>query len=237
MNLFRRTTAACLLIPILVVGTFYLAACSDSTTPDHQNPRIIGSVTGSGGDAVPGASILVSFRPSFEDVLQPEKGQPAPSDLPPPGPIYWIKITNACGDTIRTLCQEGCNDIGGIYWDGLDDAGLRAVEGVYTFILAMPEDYSISDFVLIHYYTDWNTEDCQTHCSSGAEGQFELSDRCLGFGKSITVMDEEGNMVDERPISRLVNLRVVSPAGQIALRDSVWFPTSGNLVVDFVLPN
>ncbi len=52
----------------------------------------------------------------------------------------------------------------------------------------------------------------------------------------ITVTDEEGNIVDERPLSRLVNLRAVTPSGTVARRDSVMFPSSGTLNVDFILP-
>lgn len=231
----QQRVSGYLALALLAISALQLAACSDATSPGPHPALISGSVVGPAGNPIEDAAILVSFRPTFEDILYPEKGMTALTDMPP-AEVFWIRISNACGDTIRTLCDEGCNDFGSIYWDGLDDAGLRAVEGIYWYTVAIPGGFNSQEFVLIHNYTEWNTEDCQAHASANSDGRYSLSDDCLGFGELVTVTDEEGNIVDERPMGRVVNLRAVSPNGSVARRDSVRFPSSGSLTVDFILP-
>ena len=223
-----------LILTLLLTAILSLTACSDSTSPQSLPARITGTVVDPSGDPIEGASILVSFRPTFEDVLVPEKGRMSVADLPATD-VYWIRITDACGDTIATLCDEGCDEMNSYYWNGLNNEGLRAVEGLYWYVLASSDGFTTNKLVLIHNYTEWDTENCQAHDVTGPTGGYSLSDDCLGFGEMITVTDEEGNIEDERPIGRTVNLRAVSPGGSVARRNSVIFPSSGSLRVDFVL--
>jgi len=166
--------------------------------------------------------------------LLPEKQLPL-ADLPPGGNIYWLKITNACGDTVRTICDEGCNDPVSIAWDGLDDTGLRVVEGLYKMVLDHAEGLISQDLVLIHDYHEWDSSQGGHHALTDGNGEFLLPDDCLGFGHMVTTTDEYGNTIDDRPIERLVNLRAVDGAGNVARRDSILFPTGGNLEVNFVI--
>ena len=233
MNNQRRLRESGALL-FLFMTSLALSSCSDSTGPETLPASITGTVVDPAGDPIEGASILVSFRPSFEDILVPEKRMGSVADLPP-ADVYWIRITDACGDTIATVCDEGCDDQGSYYWDGLDDAGLRVVEGLYWYVLASSEGFTTNKLVLIHDYTEWDTENCRAHDFTDTSGRYSLSDECLGFGEMITVTDEEGNIVDERPLGRTVNLRAVSPGGSVVRRNSVTFPGSGSLRVDFVI--
>ncbi len=224
-------------LPAALIAAVLAAGCSDSTSPTPSTALLTGSVTDLAGNPIEGAALLVGFRASFADLLQPEKGQPDVADLPPGQEVLWIKITDACGDTIRTLCEGDCQgEPGVILWNGLDDAGLRVVEGVYYYSLATADTLVGAKMVLIHDYHDWNTTDCRAHAVTDAGGVFRLGGECLGFGTVITCLDEEGNFQDERPVTRMVNLRVICPDGRWVRRDSVLFPEEGTLTEDFVLP-
>ena len=223
----------------LAILALQLIACSDSTSPDSDEATVTGSVLDDSGEPVSGASILVSYRPSFDDLLQPEKGYTFTRDLPPPLNIDWIRVVNACQDTIRTICDQDCSgEISNtVMWDGLDDTGARVVDGLYFLVMSAADTISTHDLVLITEYHNWNTEDCQYHARTGADGSYTLSDECLGFGHDFESVDENGESTGTRTITRMVNLRALSSDGKVARCDSVLFPETGSAVVDFVMPD
>jgi hypothetical protein len=227
-----KTAGAAWLAGALLLGVLALAtACSDSTSP--QRPGVLtGTVRDQDGQPVAGASILISFYPTFEDVMQPQKAR---ADLPPDSDLDWFKVVDACGDTIRTLCDGDCSLAGVIAWDGLDDQGRRALEGLYTYALAVNDTVTTGQVVMIHFYDGWDPAADRAHARTDAEGNYRLDDGCLGFGATITVTDELGDVVDERSLSRVVDVRVLAPGGARARRDSVVFPESGQLRLDFTL--
>ncbi len=222
-----------LTVSVLVGTTLQMTACSDSASPENKTTWITGQVIDSAGEPVVGAQVLVGYRPSFADILYPETSLKLLRDLPPALEYSYIQITNVCGDTIRTLCNGECQDTPA--WDGLDDSGQRVVEGKYIAVVATADTIRTMDLMLIFDYHDWDTSDGNYHAITDGDGHFTLRDHCLGFGETVSQYDEEtGGTVDIR-ITRMVNLKVVGPAGGFARADSVMFPVSGQLVLDFEL--
>jgi hypothetical protein len=228
-------TAAGLLMTGLLAGLLAVGACSDSTSPEGSG-YLTGTVTDAAGQPVPETAVLISFRPTFEDVLQP--GAKAAFDFPPPDTLTSLRITDPCGEVIRTLCEgEGCLEPGMLLWDGLDDDGLRALEGIYNYVLSRPDTTITQNFVMIHFYDTWDPAAGRAHAWTGQQGRFRVDDACLGFGEVLEITDEQGEIIDERPLGRTVNLKFVAPDGRMALRDSVEFPASGPLSVNITLPD
>ena len=227
----RTVRSAGLLTVLLLVALTIFTACSDSTKPEPP-PTLLGTVTDQAGQPVPDAAILISFYPSFEDVMQPDKTR---ADFPPDGTVDWFKVVDACGDTIRTLCDGDCGQSGVLMWDGLDDDGRRVLEGVYTAALAVSDTIQSVQLVMIHFYAGWEPATDRAHTMTDPEGNYRLDDGCLGFGAVVTVTDEVGDVIDERAISRVVDVRVMATDGAWARRDSVVFPASGQQRLDFTL--
>jgi hypothetical protein len=212
-----------------------VGGCSDSTSPEGS-ARLTGTVTDAAGQPVPETAVLISFRPTFEDVLQPRAR--AAFDLPPPDTLTSLRIIDPCGEVIRTLCEgEGCLEPGSLYWDGRDDDGLRAVEGIYNYVLTQPDTTITRNFVLIHFYDAWDPAAGRAHAWTDQQGRFRVDDACLGFGEVLTITDEQGDVIDHRPLGRTVNLKFVAPDGSFALRDSVEFPDSGTRQLNITLPD
>ena len=120
-------------------------------------------------------------------------------------------------------------------WDGLDDDGRRVLEGVYTAALAVSDTIQSVQLVMIHFYAGWEPATDRAHTMTDPEGNYRLDDGCLGFGAVVTVTDEVGDVIDERAISRVVDVRVMATDGAWARRDSVVFPASGQRRLDFTL--
>lgn len=219
-----------LFVTLLALASCFLAACSDD---DADNPPAVmkGTVTDTGGTPIANAALLVSFRPSFEDVLFPLA---ADKDLPPTT-LTSLRVLDPCDNVVRTLCDGDCGGQSTIIWDGRDDQGLRVVEGLYYYEAASPDSMIRRAFVMIHMYTEWDTEECEHHALTDADGKYTFDDKCLGFGTEVTTTDEEGNVIDTRPILRLVNLHLVTDDGRMARRDSVYWPEHSSLTVDFTL--
>lgn len=223
------------LVLILILGTGVFIGCSDSTSPETNSAYVQGSVTYSDGTPIAGVALMVSLEPSFEDILQPKKSWKLFQDLPGPGEIESALILDACGQQVRDLCDGDCSGNWTLMWNGLDDEQRRVEEGVFTFQITFPDSLVSTEVVLIHYYSEWEVENCRNHGMTNSEGMFKLSDECLGFGTEVKTTDEEGNLIDMRPIQRLINLHLVTADGRIARKDSVMWPDKGNLTVDFVI--
>lgn len=232
MNSIRQIVSF-ILVVLLGIGVFI--GCSDSTSPETSPGYLQGSVTNSDGSPITGAAVLVSFRPSFDDILQPQKSPSIMFNLPPTGELESALILDPCGQQVRVLCDGDCGESLTLMWDGLDDEGLRVEEGLFSFQLTFPDSMLSADLVLIHYYSDWGLDNCRNHGLTNSEGEFKLSDECLGFGTEIKATDEEGNLIDMRPIQRLINLHIVTADGRVARQDSIMWPDKGNKTVDFVI--
>ncbi len=220
---------------VLLLGTWIFVGCSDNTSPETSPAYLKGSVKYSDGTPISGAALMVSFRPSFEDVLQPKKGPSTSFDLPPGDTVESALILDPCGQQVRDLCDGDCSDNLNPYWNGLDDENQRVEEGLFSFQVTLADTMFSRDLVLIHFYSEWDLEDCRNHGLTNAEGGFKLSDECLGFGTEIDTTDEEGNPIDTRPIQRLINLHLVTEDGRVARRDSIMWPDQGFQAVDFVI--
>ena len=221
-----------MLLPALLLGALCLGSCSDSTSPESGPAYLKGTVTDAGGQPIAGAAIMISLRPSFEDILLPVSAEAPDKDLPP-STLQSLRIFDPCDQIVRTLCDGDCGGTSVITWDGLDDDGMRAVEGLYLYEAASTDTVIRRAFVLIHHYTEWDLEHCEHHAMTGSNGTFQISDECLGFGVETTTTDEEGNIIDTRPIQRLVNVHLLTPGGTTTRRDSIMWPEKGFRVLDF----
>lgn len=226
---------------VLLLGTasFQLTACSDSTSPRSEPGTISGTVTDAAGQPVGEVAVLVSFRPTWIDLLPSKRAAGAPDHPALATAIYSLKVTDACGDTVRTLFAGESPDPDSpmITWDGLDDAGQRVVEGLYFLVVAAEDTTLVQNFLLVHLYSDWDAATDGAHARTGADGRYTVDDACLGFGEIIAFTDEMGEVLEERAISRFIRLSVLAADGRTAFRDSVLFPSDGNLTLDFVLPD
>jgi hypothetical protein len=132
-------------------------------------------VTDAQGLPVGGAAVLISFVPSFADVLQPRAK--SAFDLPPADSLVSLRVTDPCGEVVRTICEaEDCHQPGTFSWDGLDDDGLRALEGVYRYVLERADTTVTAAFVLIHFYDDWDPAAGRAHAWTDQAGRFRVED-------------------------------------------------------------
>lgn len=224
--------ALTVILPVVLIGVLVLGSCSDSTSPESGPAYLQGTVTDGDGQPVAGAAIMISLRPSFEDVLQPFPIAVPDKDLPP-STLLSLRLFDPCDEIVRTVCDGDCGEMQYYSWDGLDDDGMRAVEGVYFFEAASADTVIRRELVLIHHYTEWDLEHCAQHALTDDDGTYRISDECLGFGIETETTDEEGNIIDTRPIQRLVNVHLLTPGGTTTRRDSIRWPEQGLRELDF----
>jgi hypothetical protein len=214
-----------------------ILGCSDSVSPPEPLPAITGTVTTTDSLAVSGASILVSYRPSFPDLYPAEvltrrlTGAllaPAPIDS-----VLRISITDVCGDTVAILCDGDCADIAA--WDGRDEEGLLVVEGFYTYSYELPDTTLSSRFFLVPGYDGWDPAAGEAHARTDGQGRFSLTDECLSFGEELAVTGPDG--VDTLVVTRVIDLCAVHPDGRQARLESTPFPEKGTLEVHLVIPD
>jgi hypothetical protein len=212
-----------------LVGVAAQSGCSDSTAPAVP-VSIAGVVTTRDGLPVVNAPILVSYRPSFSDVLPPRQQTSVQPDTIGV-PIDSWHITNSCGDTVRTLCDGDC-PIGS--WNGRADDGRRVVDGVYRQWVVFDDGTSFSStFFMFSEYSDWTPSEYQEpHARTNGLGRFWLSDQCLGFGETLEFFEDGRYQV--RVVTRWIDILAIDADGRRVWADSVLVPEQGVAYVNLV---
>lgn len=219
-----------------------IVGCSDSTAPEPL-PTISGTVITTDSLAVSGAAILVSYRPSYAQLLPKPGSEPAGREglLQPttisPDSVLEVFVTDICGDTVRIVCDGDCPDTG-LIWDGRDEDGLRLMEGFYFFHIVLPETTLIGKVFVVPGYQGWDPADGRAHAWTDGQGHFSLSDECLSFGEELVVTGPDSTApADTIPITRVIDLYAVHPDGRQARLESITFPEKGTLDVNLEIPD
>lgn len=190
----------------------------------------------SDGSPVANASVLIGYRPSVADLVPPRSESGFLSSAQWAGgdalcapdtlgcDVEWYGVTDACGDTVRTLCVgRECCDGGAVHWDGRNDEGARLLDGLYTVTIVTSTGTLSGNILVFSEYIDWDGVDYESpHASTDRSGFFSIPISCLGFGGTWPV--DEWRVAE---VSRWVDILAIHPGGVRVWADSVYVPEGG----------
>lgn len=173
-----------------------LAACSDTAAPPRNDNAVRGHVLDIHGRPVAGASIVLQHDFALVPGSAADKPQHGLQfDLGEPGLVHaWV--AGFCDDdTVRTLIDMEL-PVGSftVIWNGQDDLGRLAPDGVYRMHAAWPAGEASYEFVLAG--TGYGPLTPPSSVSAAAvsdhKGAFRLETGCLPFGYEFLVLGESG---------------------------------------------
>ncbi len=204
-----RSTA----ISTLFAALLLLSACNDTTGPDGTGvvgSDIRGHVLDSTRRPVADAAIVLEYL-SYDASGLPKR---TPTNL-----IQWeqleagwvtVWIASFCDtDSLRTLVSGGREPgIHAVAWDGLDDAGQFAPEGVYQ--VHVLHDGMEDRPVVMRFGIDYgglpSSTDVVPLVVTDSWGRFTLSQDCLPFDFVLTLTNEAGDSLATYSIARRVRI-------------------------------
>lgn len=219
-RLFRIMTA--------LAALALLTACSDTATPPPDDNTVRGHVFDAQGRPVEGASIVLQHDVALVSGSEADKLQYGLQfDMEEPGHIHAWVAGFCVDDTVRTLFDMDLPS--GSYtflWDGNDDLGRRAPDGVYRMHASWSAGQASNEFALASNGYDPLTpqQGISAAVVTDAKGAFHLETGCLPFGYEFLNFGES-----ELPFGRVAFTRRVRVW---AFRDGVVAQASDWITVD-----
>lgn len=203
-----------------------MGGCGDDASPPRHDDTITGRVVDADGLPVAGAAIVLQLETDglpFGAADKPRNG--IRFDLPEGG-LATVWVGSYCdADTVRMLIDHEDLQTGQymIIWDGLDDEGRVAPDGVYWFHVALPDTAFQTAFPQLRLgYADLAAGTAvAAPGTSDLRGAFTLSQACLPFGHTFTSTDESGTPTGTMSITRQVRVWALHPGHAAAASDLV----------------
>lgn len=163
-----------------------LSACSDTAAPPSDDTAVRGYVLDVQGRPVAGASIVLQYDVALVPGSEADKPQYGVRfDMAEPGRVHaWV--AGFCDDD--TVCTIIDMDLPSgsftIIWNGEDDLGRRAPDGVYRMHVTWPAGQASNEFALAGngYGALTPQESIAAAVVTDAKGAFRLETGCLPFG-------------------------------------------------------
>ncbi len=192
-----------------------VVACGDSTEPPQVSSDIRGVVLDAAGQAVDGATVVLQFEsdvpvPTIADKPQTQIRY----SLAEAGHVAVWVASYCDGDTLRLLVDE--DRPAGILlftWDGRDDEGRVAPDGVYRFHVVTADGETANEMLLMYLGYQNVAEDAVLRpvAVTDATGHFAMSQACRALGFVFHAVDELGTPIGDYEVSHTVRAWAVDP--------------------------